>query len=122
MRLLFEVHPVTNLRQALTGFERSGFALLHRPDRDSALLAAPGSPVAAVLLHEHDVELELGAGGAYLVEDVDAFARAQADRDWIVEPCDAPLGRYAALRTRAGLPQRFLDPAGCPPRVRALLG
>ena len=114
MRLGFEKHPVTNLKQALTGFERTGFAVLWRPDRDSALLAAPGTPWAAVLLEVHDVELELGAGGVYLLDapgDVDAFAHAHADRDWVVEPCDHALGRYAALRTRAALPQRFLSPA-----------
>lgn len=108
MRLGFEKHPVTNLKQALTGFERSGFTVLWRPDRDSALLAAPGTSTAAVLLEVHDVELELGAGGVYLLDDVDAFEREHPDRDWVVEPCDGPLGRYAALRTRAGLPQRFL--------------
>lgn len=40
MRLGFEEHPVTNLEQALTGFERSGFGVLWSPDRESALLAA----------------------------------------------------------------------------------
>jgi hypothetical protein len=110
----FEKHPVTNLRQALTGFERSGFTVLWQPDRDSALLAAPGAPWAAVLLEVHDVELELGAGGVYLLDapaEVDGFAHAHEDRDWVVEPCDHPLGRYAALRTRAALPQRFLSPS-----------
>ena len=121
MRLGFEKHPVTNLRQALDGFERSGFALLWQRERVSALLAAPGTATAAVLLEVHDVELELGAGGVYLLDDVDAFARGHADRDWVVEPCDGPLGRYAALRTRAGLPQRFLDPASAEPGVRAHL-
>ncbi|WP_432562516.1 hypothetical protein [Kineococcus sp. SYSU DK003] len=102
---------MTNLKQALTGFERSGFEVLWQPDRDSALLAAPGARTAAVLLEVHDVELELGAGGVYLLdsaEAVDEFAREHEDRDWVVEPCACPLGRYAALRTRAGLPQRFL--------------
>lgn len=111
MRLGFEKHPVTNLKQALTGFERSGFGVLWQPDRDSALLAAPGTSTAAVLLEVHDVELELGAGGVYVLDtaaDVDAFADQHADRDWVVEPCDGVFGRYAALRTRAALPQRFL--------------
>ena len=124
MRLGFEVHPVTNLKQALGGFERSGFTVLWRPGRESVLLAAPGARTAAVLLQVHDVELELGAGGVYLLDDaggVDALERAQPDRDWVVEPCDGPLGRYAALRTRAGVPQRFLDPATADPAVRALL-
>jgi hypothetical protein len=111
VRLGFEKHPVTNLKQALTGFERSGFEVLWKPDRDSALLAAPGTRTAAVLLEVHDVELELGAGGVYLLDsaaDVDAFADAHAERDWVVEPCDGVFGRYAALRTKAALPQRFL--------------
>ncbi|PRY14183.1 hypothetical protein [Kineococcus rhizosphaerae] len=110
MRLGFEKHPVTNLKQALTGFERSGFGVLWSPDRESALLSAPGGTRAAVHLEVHDVELELGAGGVYLLEDVDAFFRAHAERDWVVEPCDTVLGRYAALRTKASLPQRFLRP------------
>jgi hypothetical protein len=119
VRLGFEKHPVTNLRQALNGFERSGFTLLWQRERESALLAAPGTTCAAVLLEVHDVELELGAGGVYLLDDVDAFEREHADRDWVVEPCDGPLGRYAALRTRAGLPQRFLSTATADPEVRA---
>jgi hypothetical protein len=113
VRLGFEKHPVTNLKQALTGFERSGFEVLWQPDRESALLAAPGTTTAAVLLEVHDVELELGAGGVYLLgsaDEVDAFAADQLDRDWVVEPCDAIFGRYAALRTKAALPQRFLAP------------
>jgi len=110
VRLGFEKHPVTNLKQALTGFERSGFEVLWQPDKESALLAAPGSRTAAVLLEVHDVELELGAGGVYLLEGVDAFAEEHVDRDWVVEPCDSTLGRYAALRTKAALPQRFLTP------------
>lgn len=121
MRLGFEKHPVTNLKQALSGFERSGFTTLWRHERESVPLAAPGSGAAAVLLEVHDVELELGAGGVYLLAGVDAFAHEHADRDWVVEPCDGPLGRYAALRTRAGLPQRFLDPATAAPGVRAHL-
>jgi hypothetical protein len=121
VRLGFEKHPVTNLKQALSGFERSGFTALWQRDREAVLLAAPGAPGAAVLLEVHDVELELGSGGVYLLDDVDAFAREHADRDWVVEPCDGPLGRYAALRTRAGLPQRFLDPAAADPAVRVHL-
>jgi hypothetical protein len=119
VRLGFEKHPVTNLKQALTGFERSGFTVLWQPDRGSALLAAPDSSTAAVLLEVHDVELELGAGGVYLLDDVDAFARRNPDRDWVIEPCDGPFGRYAALRTKAGLPQRFLALDPVEPGVRA---
>lgn len=122
MRLGFEKHPVANLKQALTGFERSGFTVLWQPDRESLLLAAPGSTHAAVLLEVHDVELELGAGGVYLLEDVDAFEREHTDRDWVIEPCDGPFGRYAALRTKAGLPQRFLSTATADEQVRGYFG
>lgn len=118
MRLVCVKHPVTHLRTALDGFSRSGFEVLWQPDRDWVLLGPVGTGTGAVVLEVHDIELELGAGGVYLVDDVDAFAEAQDDRNWVIEPCDGPWGRYAALSTRAGLAQRFVDLRACPADVR----
>jgi hypothetical protein len=118
VRLVCVKHPVTHLKTALDGFHRSGFEVLWQPDRDWALLAPAGTRSGAVVLEVHDIELELGAGGVYAVDDVDSFAAAQDDRNWVIEPCDGPWGRYAALSTRAGLAQRFVDLRACPDDVR----
>jgi hypothetical protein len=57
-----------------------------------------------------DDELELSAGGIFLVDSVDNFFNENKNiLEFVKEPIDIPPGRYAIYKDNSGNPLRIID-------------
>ncbi|MCG3086369.1 VOC family protein [Sporosarcina cyprini] len=108
MKFVFLYHPVANLKESLAYYrDMLGFEEAWREGEHTAALRLPGSDVQ--LLLDED-ELELAAGGMFLVDSVDRFYEENQDKlDFIKGPSDIPPGRYAVCKDNSGNYLRVMD-------------
>lgn len=79
------------------------------PDEESVVLSTDPHSRTLVMLSRVSNETMLGPGGVFAVDDLDGFYRTHEDLDWLVEPVDGSIGRYAAFADRTGVPVRLVD-------------
>lgn len=108
MKLVFLYHPVKNLKESLTFYrETLGFEEAWREGEHTVALNLPNTDVRLLI---EDEELELSAGGIFLVESVDTFYRENKDKlEFVKEPVDIPPGRYAIYKDISGNHLRIID-------------
>lgn len=83
-----------------------------RPDDETALLAAPGSRFADLMLEVSAFEERGGAGPVFRVESVDRFFLTHGEADWVCPPTAVPAGRYAAFQVGSRWVRLFDTSAG----------
>lgn len=108
MKLVFLYHPVKNLKQSLHHYrEVLGFEEAWREGDHTVALKMPDTEVQ--LLIEED-EIDLDAGGVFLVDSVDDFfEQNQSNLEFIKQPKTIPPGRYAICKELNGNIIRLID-------------
>ena len=108
MKLVFLFHPVKDLKAALAYYRDTlGYDEAWREGEHTVALRLPGTDVQLMI---EDDELDMGAGGVFLVDSVDAFYEEHKDRlEFVKEPVDIPPGRYAIFRDSSDNYLRILD-------------
>lgn len=108
MKLCFLYHPVKNLKESLSFYrDVLGFEEAWREGEHTIALTIPNTEQRIML--EAD-EHEIGAGGIFLVDNVDEFFKEnQSKLNFIKTPVDIPPGRYAIFIDDSGNPIRILD-------------
>lgn len=109
MRLLVVVYPVDHLEASVEYYRLAGLRPVWWPDDTSVVLASDLSSPAALLLVNDPVETTAGAGGMFLLRNLDGYHQAHPDLDWIQEPVDRNIGRYASFFDRSGHAVRLLE-------------
>lgn len=109
MRLGFVLYPEGDLEAAVQRWCRYGLEVLWRPDEETVVLGHTGTGRAQVMAEDHPVEHRLGPGPVFIVEAVDSFQVEHPGLDWLLAPCDVPIGRYAAYAQPDGSVVRILD-------------
>jgi catechol 2,3-dioxygenase-like lactoylglutathione lyase family enzyme len=108
MKLVFLFHPVKNLKESLAFYRDTlGFEEAWREGEHTVALSLPNSDVRLMI---EDDELELSAGGIFLVDSVDNFFNENKNiLEFVKEPIDIPPGRYAIYKDNSGNPLRIID-------------
>ncbi|PLR96894.1 VOC family protein [Bacillus sp. T33-2] len=109
MRLVFLSQPVKDIKKAVA-FYRDVLGMEEAWREGDHTVAIQTSSDVQILLEDEEVELEIGAGGIYVVDSVDKFYNDNMVRlTFIKEPRDIPPGRYAIFSDVSGNPIRIID-------------
>ena len=100
---------VDHLEACVEYYRELGLVPVWWPDDETVVLASEVGAPAVMLLSRDPNETMLGPSGLFAIQDLDAFFREHRDLDWLVEPADRSIGRYAAFADRTGLPIRLVD-------------
>lgn len=98
LHLSFVLEPVGDVEVALAPYLAAGFRILIKPDDETVLLAAPGSPHADLMLEESAFEDRGGPGPVFRVASVDRYYGEHGGAVWVCPPTAVPAGRYATFQ------------------------
>lgn len=107
-------YGVEHLEASVEYYRGLGLIPAWWPDEESVVLSTEPHSRTLVLLSRDSNETLLGPGGVFAVDDLDDFFRRHGHLDWLVEPVDGSIGRYAAFADRTGVPVRLVDYRGVP--------
>jgi catechol 2,3-dioxygenase-like lactoylglutathione lyase family enzyme len=108
MKLAFLFHPVKDLKESLNYYRNTlGMEEAWREGDHTVALHLPGSDIQLMI---EDDENDIGAGGIFIVDSVDAFYEENKDKlSFIKEPYDIPPGRYAIFTDASNNAIRIID-------------
>lgn len=107
MELKFLYHPVKDLRASLLFYHDMGFKIAWQQGAHTVAMSLPNSNIKLLL---EDDELNLTAGGIFVVENVDDFYEQNKERySFVKTPCDIPPGRYAIYQDLSENLIRIID-------------
>ena len=110
MRLLMVMYGVEHLEASVDYYRDLGLVPAWWPDEEAVVLSTdPPSSRILIMLSRDSNETMLGPGGVFAVDDLDGFYRTHDSLDWLVDPVDGSIGRYAAFADRTGVPVRLVD-------------
>jgi catechol 2,3-dioxygenase-like lactoylglutathione lyase family enzyme len=109
MRLLMVMYGVEHLEASVDYYHELGLVPAWWPDEESVVLSTDPASPTLVMLSRDSNETMLGPGGVFAVDDLDEFFRSHDALDWLVEPVDGSIGRYAAFADRTGVAVRLVD-------------
>jgi catechol 2,3-dioxygenase-like lactoylglutathione lyase family enzyme len=109
MRLLMMMYSVDHLEASVDFYRQLGMVPIWWPNDEAVVLSTGVDSAAMIMLTRDTNETLLGPGGVFSVEDVDSLRRCHHTLDWLIEPVDCSIGRYAAFADRTGVPIRLVD-------------
>jgi catechol 2,3-dioxygenase-like lactoylglutathione lyase family enzyme len=109
VKLLMVMSGVDHIEACVEYYRELGLVPVWWPDDEAVVLSTEVGGPAVMLLSRDPDETVLGPGGLFAIDDLDAFFHDHRNLDWLVEPVDRSIGRYAAFADRTGLPIRLVD-------------
>lgn len=108
------MYGVEHLEASVDYYRDLGLIPAWWPDEESVVLSTEPHSRTLVMLSRVSNETMLGPGGVFAVDDLDDFYRTHDGLDWLVEPVEGSIGRYAAFADRTGVPVRLVDYSAVP--------